>query len=99
MLAVVMLRPGEPGRQYRVPGARDYVAVRKAQERVATILERWEQQGKVGFCPFPDEPLRRVPVTFGVINVWVYGMLRWGGYVHRTSKGSVANPSSVHSTD
>ena len=78
MLAVAMLRPGERGRQYRVPEARDYVAVRKAQERVATILKKWEQHGKQGFCPFPDEPLQRVPVPFGVINVWVYGMLRWG---------------------
>lgn len=25
-----------------------------------------------------DEPLRRVPVPFGVINVWVYGMQTWG---------------------
>jgi len=31
-----------------------------------------------GVDPVPDEPLRRVPITFGVINVWVYGMNTWG---------------------
>ena len=31
MLAVVTLRPGEPGRHYRLPTERDYEAVRKAQ--------------------------------------------------------------------
>ncbi len=33
-----------------------------------------------GLCPVPDEPLGRVPVTFGVINVWVYGITSWGDF-------------------
>ena len=31
-----------------------------------------------GIDPVPDEPLTRVPITFGVINVWIYGMNNWG---------------------
>ena len=52
--------------------------MRKAQARVAKLLEDWERGGRQGPCPVPDEPVRRVPVPFGVINVWVYGMKQWG---------------------
>ena len=57
MLAVVTLRPGETGRHYRLPTERDYEAVRKAQQRLAKMLEVWERGGKQGLCPVPDEPL------------------------------------------
>jgi len=43
-------------------------------------MEQW------GFDPVPDEPLRRVPVTFGVINVWVYGMNTWGDLFNARQK-------------
>ena len=56
MTAVVTLRPGQTGRHYRLPTDRDYEAVRKAQRRVARILEEWERDGKKGLCPVPDEP-------------------------------------------
>jgi len=78
MLAVVTLRSGEQGRDYRLPTERDYEPISRAETRAKTILDEWERSGKNTHCPFPDEPLRRVPVTFGVINVWVYGMNRWG---------------------
>jgi len=78
MTAVVTLHPGIQGRHYRLPTERDYQAVWKAQKRIKEILDEWESGGKKGLCPVPDEPLRRVPVTFGVINVWVYGVLTWG---------------------
>jgi len=78
MLAVVTLRPGEGGRHYRLPTSRDYVCVRQAQQQLRLMLDQWERDGSQAPHPVPGEPLRRVPVTFGVINVWVYGMLRWG---------------------
>ena len=56
MTAVVTLKPGQPGRLYRLPTAADYAAVRLAQERVANILDEWEQGGQQGLCPVPDEP-------------------------------------------
>ena len=76
MLAVVTLKPGEPGRHYRLPTERDYEAVRKAQARVARILEDWERGGKPGLCPVPDEPLPPIG-TLG-FRVQRYGMLQWG---------------------
>jgi hypothetical protein len=78
MLAVVMLRADNSGRHYRVSNEQDYEATRKAQQRISQILDDWESDGRRSVCPFPDEPVKRVPVPFGVINVWVYGMLRWG---------------------
>lgn len=76
MLAVVMLRPSETGRHYRLPAEeRDYEAVRKAQARVAKLLAEWERGGKREVCPVPDEPL---PLMSGTFNVPIYGMTRWG---------------------
>jgi adenine-specific DNA methylase len=80
LLAVVTLKPGEPGRHYRLPTERDYEAVRKAQARLAAILEEWERGGKQGLCPVPDEP---APAGGGsgagrAFSVQKYGMLQWG---------------------
>lgn len=76
MLVVVTLRPGEPGRHYRVPTDSDYAAVKKAQLRVARVLDEWEQGGGQAICPVPDEPLPPIG-TLG-FRVQRYGMLKWG---------------------
>ena len=76
MTAVVTLKPGEQGRHYRLPTDADYAAVRRAQERIAGILEEWERGGKQGLCPIPDEPLPPIG-TLG-FRVQRYGMLQWG---------------------
>ena len=76
LLAVVTLKPGEKGRHYRSPTERDYVAVRTAQNRVAGIIAEWEQGGRQGLCPVPDEPLPPIG-TLG-FRVQRYGMLEWG---------------------
>jgi len=74
MLAVVTLSPGIQGRSYRLPTERDYEAVWKAQKRLKAILNEWEQGGKKGLCPVPDEPL---PLMSGTFNVPLYGMNMW----------------------
>ena len=56
MTAVVTLKPGKQGRYYRLPTSDDYAAVRRAQERVAKLLDDWERGGRQGLCPVPDEP-------------------------------------------
>ena len=76
MTAVVTLRSGQKGRHYRLPTDEDYVAVRKAQERVERILSDWECGGKQGLCPIPDEPMPPIG-TLG-FRVQRYGMLQWG---------------------
>ena len=76
MTAVVTLKPGETGRHYRLPTTADYVAVRSAQKRVAEMLDEWEQDGRKGFCPVPDELLPPIG-TLG-FRVQRYGMLQWG---------------------
>ena len=76
LTAVVTLKPGETGRHYRLPTAADYAAVRRAQERLAEILDEWERGGRRGLCPVPDEPLPPIG-TLG-FRVQRYGMLRWG---------------------
>ena len=80
MTAVVTLKPRQTGRHYRLPTDADYEAVRKAQERVVDILDEWEQGGKQGLCPVPDEP---TPAGGGsgagrAFSVQRYGMMQWG---------------------
>ncbi len=80
MTAVVTLRPGEKGRHYRLPTDDDYAAIRKAQERVANLLDEWKRGGRQGLCPIPDEP---TPAGGGsgagrAFSVQRYGMFEWG---------------------
>ena len=76
MTAVVMLKPGEKGRHYRLSTEADYEAVRLAQAHVAELLGKWERGGRQGPCPVPDEPLPPIG-TLG-FRVQRYGMLQWG---------------------
>ena len=80
MTTVVTLKPGVKGRRYRLSTDADYAAVRKAQVRVAQILEQWERGGKQGLCPVPDEP---TPAGGGsgagrAFSAQRYGMMQWG---------------------
>ena len=76
MTAVVMLKPGEKGRHYRLSTEADYEAVRLAQAHVAELLDVWERGGRQGLCPVPDEPLPPIG-TLG-FRVQRYGMMQWG---------------------
>jgi hypothetical protein len=76
MFAVVLLRSGDPGRDFRLPTEHDYDAVHKAQVRVAEIINEWERGGKQGLRPEPDEPLPPIG-TLG-FRVQRYGILQWG---------------------
>ena len=86
LTAVVTLRPGEAGRHYRLPVDADYTAVRRAQQRIAELLEEWERGGRQGLCPVPDEPL---PLMSGTFNVPLYGISRWGDLFAARQKASL----------
>ena len=80
MTAVVTLKSGQPGRHYRLATDADYAAVRRAQERITSILDAWERDGRQRLCPVPDEP---TPAGGGsgagrAFSVQRYGMLQWG---------------------
>lgn len=76
MLAVVTLKSGESGRNYRLPSELDYRVVWKAQQRLKDILDSWKPGEKNDLCPIPDEPLPPIG-TLG-FRVQRYGMLQWG---------------------
>ena len=88
MTAVVTLRAEHVGRHYRLPTDADYAAVRRAQERVASILDGWERGGKLGLCPVPDEPLPPIG-TLG-FRVQRYGMLQWGDLFTARQKAALS---------
>ena len=88
MTAVVTLWPGQPGRRYRRPTDADYAAVRRAQVRVARMLEEWKPGGQGGLCPVPDEPLPPIG-TLG-FRVQRYGVLQWGDLFTARQKAALS---------
>jgi putative DNA methylase len=74
LIAVATLRRGDSGRNYRLADERDYRKIWSAAKRLEELNA---EQRPNGIPVIPDEPVKRVPVTFGVINVWVYGMSQW----------------------
>ncbi|WP_052149870.1 hypothetical protein [Aphanizomenon flos-aquae] len=76
MVAVVLHNPKQSGKTYRLATAEDMAIFNDAQSYLES--KRNDLWDKWGIDPIPDEPLTRVPITFGVINVWVYGMNTWG---------------------
>lgn len=72
LLAVVMLKTGETGRQYRLPKERDYEAVWKAQKKLEKVAAKPLANG---LAIVPDESL---PLMSGTFNVPLYGVNRWG---------------------
>ncbi len=73
LLAVVTLRPGEQGRNYRLPTDRDYESVCRAQKALEKVASTKLPNG---LNPVPDEPLPPQG-TLG-FRVQLYGMLQWG---------------------
>ena len=90
MLAVVTLKSDEQGRHYRLPTARDYQAVWKAQNRLKAILDEWENGGKKGLCPIPDEPLPYRHGHRSIQSPRVYGMQKWRDYYSSRQNLSLA---------
>ena len=84
MVAVVGHKPGTRGKRYRLATDADLAVFQESETYLAEKQEKltWEW----GMDAVPDEPLRRVPLTFGVINVWVYGMSTWGDLFNARQK-------------
>ena len=98
MTAVVTLKPGQPGRHYRLPTDADYAAVRLAQERVADILDQWERGGQQGLCPVPDEPLNPIrpsPNARGQSAVTRYGMLHFDDLFTRRQAATLVKLAEI----
>ena len=93
MTAVVTLRPGMSGRQYRLPTLEDYAVVRRAQDRMAQVLAEWERGGRQGLSPVPDEPLPPIG-TLG-FRVQRYGMLQWSDLFTVRQKAALVTLSGV----
>ncbi len=79
MIAVVLIRPGATGRDYRLPTDRDYAVIREAQARLAAVMEAWRSAQPEKPCPLPDEP---TPVGGGsgagrAFSLRSYGILTW----------------------
>ena len=67
LLAVVTLKPGEKGRNYRLPIDLDYEVVRRANVSLLTLLERSCHGGEESVSPVPDEEIHAEDTR----NFWV----------------------------
>lgn len=77
LLAVVILQPGQSGRQYRLPTTLDYAAVLESQKR---LLKLSKESLPGGLSLVPDEP---TPVGGGsgagrAFSIQKYGMMSFG---------------------
>ena len=77
LLAVVKLKTGEPGRQYRLPNEQDYAAVWQAMQRLKDVTA---QPLSNGLNAVPDEPLPWQHGHRSIGSPRVYGMSVWGDY-------------------
>lgn len=85
LVAVVTLRPGQQGRNYRLAEKRDYEPVQNAMARLAEVASRPLANG---LTPVPDEPLPPIG-TLG-FRVQRYGMLQWGDLFSARQKMGLA---------
>ncbi|MBC7110765.1 MAG: DUF1156 domain-containing protein [Methanothermobacter sp.] len=84
LIAVALTHPQRRGKTYRLATENDLKAYMEAQEYLEK--KRDELMDQWGIDPVPDEPIRRVPFKFGVINVWVYGLDTWGDLFNARQK-------------
>lgn len=84
MVIVVLHKSGKSGKTYRLATDQDLETFKKSEKYLEK--KRKDLFEKCGFDPVPDEELKRVPVSFGVINVWVYGMNKWGDLYNSRQK-------------
>ena len=76
MVAVIVSDKKKVGKIYRAITKDDLKNFEKAQTRVSYKINSLRKEW--GFEPVPNEEIKRVPITFGVINVWLYGFKTWG---------------------
>lgn len=87
LIAVMTVIPGSIIRNYRKARQEDYEPIKKAisiSQKLATETASFK-------LPWiPNEPIERVPVSFGVINVWFYGMTQWGDLFSSRQRAAIA---------
>ncbi|MGB4363354.1 MAG: DUF1156 domain-containing protein [Methanothermobacter tenebrarum] len=84
LVAVATTHPQKRGKQYRLPTKKDYEVFKKAEEYLREKREKLKEEWVID--PIPNEPIKRVPFKFGVINVWVYSIERWGDLFNSRQK-------------
>jgi len=70
LIAVVLHRPGERGKKYRLSTGNDLAVFAKAKKRLQEWLRKWDGEWSL----VPDEPL---PYLRSIFNVHVYGVRSW----------------------
>ncbi len=95
LLAVVVLKENEQGRQYRVADERDYEVVFKAQR---ALKRKMTEPLSHGLSPVPDEPLPWKHGHRAVGSPRVYGMQTWGDlFIARQKLALVTFRNAIHS--
>jgi putative DNA methylase len=96
IMAVVVTRAGEQGRKYRLPTDADYQAIFNAHNRLRELLQEWNNSGKNGPCPVPDEPTPTKDTHRAVgSQLSLYGILNFGDLFTARQKVALAEISRM----
>ncbi|MCX6557425.1 MAG: DUF1156 domain-containing protein [Candidatus Aminicenantes bacterium] len=87
IIAVITVQPGSIIREYRNAVPSDYKAVKRAIDLSNSLAK---ECASLGLSWIPEEPIERVPVPFGVINVWLYGVLCWADLYTSRQRATIA---------
>ena len=76
LVVIIFNKKGSDKRYYRIPDHKDEEIYSLSEKRLSKEYNEFNSEW--GLDAIPNEPLRRVPIAFGVINVWIYGVDKWG---------------------
>lgn len=89
MIAVVLHKEGVSYKKYRPATDKDKIVFNEADEYLKKKNEELTKEW--GINAIPDEEIKRIPLTFGVINLWIYGFATWGDVYNQRQKLSIIN--------
>jgi putative DNA methylase len=75
LIAVITSTKRSAGKKFNIPSKKDITLYQNASKY---LKEKIKEKNKSENSLIPDELISRVPLSFGVINVWVYGIKSWG---------------------
>ncbi len=84
LIAIAVSKNSKSGKHYRLANENDIKKYNQSSEKLSEMIPQFRE--KWGIEPIPDEKIKRVPFSFGVINVWVYGFETWGALFNNRQK-------------
>jgi putative DNA methylase len=76
LIVIITSTKRSAGKKFNLPSKKDIILHQNASKYLKEKIKHDENKSEISLIP--DELITRVPLSFGVINVWVYGIKSWG---------------------